>query len=228
MRLAAIEGGGTTWVCAIAIDNPDNIIEQIDFETKENPYDTLHLIKLWLLTKLPIDAIGIASFGPIDCKINSNTYGYITSTPKIGWYNTNVLYLLGIYDKEFKDIPYIFDTDVNAPALAEFHLHLMKQSTKQSALEQEQQQLSRQQQQASITSCAYITIGNVRSINILYRILFPPHTINYIYLFMYLSSYLSLYLIFHLFVYPYIYKSIYLSIYLYPSNNLSICSSMHV
>jgi hypothetical protein len=201
MRLAAIEGGGTTWVCAIAIDNPDNIIEQIDFETKENPYDTLHLIKLWLLTKLPIDAIGIASFGPIDCKINSYTYGYITSTPKIGWCNTNVLYLLGIYDKEFKDIPYIFDTDVNAPALAEFHLQLMKQSTKQSALEQEQQQLSRQQQQqASITSCAYITIGII-----LYRILCPPHTINYIYLFMYLSINQSIYLIFHRFVYPYIY-----------------------
>lgn len=166
MRLAAIEGGGTTWVCAIAIDNPDNIIEQIEFETKENPYDTLHLIKLWLLTKLPIDAIGIASFGPINCKLNSNTYGYITSTPKIGWYNTNVLYLLGIYDEEFKDIPYIFDTDVNAPALAEFHLQLMKQSTTQSAIEQEQQSSSQQQQQqhkASITSCAYITIGNNKS-----------------------------------------------------------------
>lgn len=202
MRLAAIEGGGTTWVCAIAIDNPDNIIEQIEFETKENPYDTLHLIKLWLLTKLPIDAIGIASFGPIDCKINSNTYGYITSTPKVGWYNTNVLYLLGIYDKEFEDIPYIFDTDVNAPALAEFHLQLMKQSTIQSAPEQEQQQ----QQQASITSCAYITIGNLRSINILCRVLCPPHTINYLYLFMYLSIYLSIYLSF-------IFSSIFISIY---------------
>jgi len=142
VKFVAIEGGGTTWVCAIAIDTPDNIIERIEFETTENPKEILNLIKIWLITKQPFHSIGIATFGPIDNKIYSNTYGYITSTPKVGWFNTNVLELLGIYN-EFKEIPYLFDTDVNAPALAEFHL--------QSTL----------QQQASITSCAYITVGKM-------------------------------------------------------------------
>ena len=63
-------------------------------------------------------------------------FRYITSTPKPGWQNTNVIKLLGLYD-EFKNIPFLFDTDVNAPALAEFNLH----------------------GDSAKTSCAYITVG---------------------------------------------------------------------
>lgn len=31
------------------------------------------------------DAVGIATFGPVDPKLSSPTYGYITTTPKPGW-----------------------------------------------------------------------------------------------------------------------------------------------
>ena len=35
VRYCAIEGGGTSWCCAIAEDSPDNIVERISFETKD-------------------------------------------------------------------------------------------------------------------------------------------------------------------------------------------------
>ena len=135
MRLAAVEGGGTTWVCAIAIDSPDNFVERQVFPTTD-PETTLGQVKDWLLSQ-SFDAIGIATFGPIDAKLGSPTFGYITSTPKPKWANTNVVGLLGMYD-EFKHIPFRFDTDVNAPALAEYTLH---------------------GQGVKLTSCAYITVG---------------------------------------------------------------------
>lgn len=138
MKFAAIEGGGTTWVCAIVEDGIDNFIERVEFYTTSNPEDTLGKIRAWLGTK-EVDAIGVASFGPVDAKKGSPTYGFITSTPKPGWKNTDVLRLLGLYD-EFKHIPVVFDTDVNAPAMAEY-----------TALKSDGDE--------SLTSCCYITVG---------------------------------------------------------------------
>lgn len=117
MKLAAVEGGGTTWVVAIMEDSPENIIEMEVFETT-TPSETLGKIRSWLQQK-KFDAIGVATFGPVDANPNSATYGYITSTPKPNWENTDVLGLLGTRS-DFGSIPCKFDTDVNAPALAEF------------------------------------------------------------------------------------------------------------
>ncbi len=119
MRIAAIEGGGTAWKVGITRENEPDQFEQIhEVHTTSSPSETLSLVREWLRNKR-FDAIGIASFGPIDAKRGSPTFGFITSTPKPGWKNTNVLNLLGLYD-EFAHIPYEFDTDVNAPAMAEF------------------------------------------------------------------------------------------------------------
>jgi fructokinase len=130
---ACIEGGGTTWVCAIAEGKIDSFVEIVEFSTSESPEDTLAPVKSWLLSKT-VDAVGVATFGPVDATKGSPTYGWITSTPKPGWRNTNVLQLLGLY--ELKGVPFEFDTDVNAPAAAE-------QSVSGSGR----------------SSCAYITIG---------------------------------------------------------------------
>ena len=35
--------------------------------------------------KFDIKALGLACFGPIDLHEESETYGYITSTPKLEW-----------------------------------------------------------------------------------------------------------------------------------------------
>jgi fructokinase len=62
-----------------------------------------------------IEALGIGCFGPIDLNRDSNTYGYITTTPKLAWKNYNIV-------KMFQDalnVPVGFDTDVNGSALGE-------------------------------------------------------------------------------------------------------------
>lgn len=45
---------------------------------------------------------------------------------------TDVVGMIGLYD-EFKDLPFRFDTDVNAPAVAEFNLTQTSTSTSTSA-----------------------------------------------------------------------------------------------
>ena len=61
------------------------------------------------------DGLGIGSFGPIDVRRGSPTWGQITTTPKPGWAHTDLVGLI----RATLDIPVTFDTDVNAAALAE-------------------------------------------------------------------------------------------------------------
>jgi fructokinase len=63
-----------------------------------------------------LQAIGIGSFGPVDLHEGSPTYGHITSTPKPGWRNTDIV---GAVRRAFPETPVGFDTDVNAAALGE-------------------------------------------------------------------------------------------------------------
>ena len=133
--MAAIEGGGTTWVAAMAMEGkPSELFDRIEVAT-EDPVTTIGKLREWLHQR-EFDSVGIASFGPIDARLTSPKFGYITSTPKEGWRDTDVIGLLGLRD-EFKDKPYKFDTDVNAPALAEYRLN----------------------KKAGTSSSAYITIG---------------------------------------------------------------------
>ena len=62
-----------------------------------------------------IEALGIGCFGPIDVNRNSETYGYITTTPKLAWANCDIV---GAFKKAL-NIPVGFDTDVNGSALGE-------------------------------------------------------------------------------------------------------------
>jgi fructokinase len=62
-----------------------------------------------------VQAIGIGSFGPIDHKPSSPTWGHITTTPKPGWAHTDV----GQEIRRRLSVPVAFDTDVNAAALGE-------------------------------------------------------------------------------------------------------------
>ena len=97
----------------------------------------LRLIQIvaWLKERQPFRSLAIASFGPIDPRPGSKTFGYITTTPKVAWRNFD---LYGAFD--VFDVPMAFDTDVNAPAVYEY-LH------------------ARQYENPQITSCAYITVG---------------------------------------------------------------------
>lgn len=71
-----------------------------------------------------VAAVGIACFGPIDLDPKSPKYGYITSTPKVPWRDTDVVGTVKSLMKQKEsdpDIPVGFTTDVNAAALAELH-----------------------------------------------------------------------------------------------------------
>jgi len=113
---AAIEAGGTKFNCAIGTSD-GSILETTRIETKL-PQETFTQVLDFFKSQshhYQIESLGIGSFGPIDADINSPQYGYITSTPKPGWKNTNIV---GFFADQL-GIPVVFETDVNAAAIGE-------------------------------------------------------------------------------------------------------------
>jgi fructokinase len=115
--LAGVELGGTKCVCILGT-GPGDVRAQERLPTGERE-ETLRQIEAvlerWRGQFGPMRALGIASFGPVDLKPGSPTYGFITSTSKHGWRDTDVANRLG----RKLGVPVGFDTDVNGAALAE-------------------------------------------------------------------------------------------------------------
>ena len=112
MLFGALEAGGTKMVCAIGNENGE-ILERISIPT-ETPKITMPRMAEFFKGK-EIASLGIACFGPIDLNRSSETYGYITTTPKLPWKNYDIC---GYFRKEL-NIPVGFDTDVNGSMLGE-------------------------------------------------------------------------------------------------------------
>ena len=116
--LGGVELGGTKCVCTVGT-GPGDIRAQTSIPTGCEPDVTLRrideILDGWRAVHGAIDALGIASFGPLDLARRSPTYGYITSTTKPGWSRTNVLGRLS----RGPGTRIGFDTDVNGAALAE-------------------------------------------------------------------------------------------------------------
>jgi fructokinase len=109
-----IEAGGTKFVCAIG-SGPDDIRAELQVPTT-TPDETIdRTVEFFREWRGRLSAIGIASFGPVDLNTLSPTYGYITSTPKPGWANTDVVNAI----QYALDLPVGFDTEVNGAALGE-------------------------------------------------------------------------------------------------------------
>ena len=110
-----IEAGGTKFVCAVGT-GPDDVRADMQFPTT-TPEETIgRAIDFLASFPTKLAAVGIASFGPVDLSPASPTFGYITTTPKPGWANTDLAGLVG----RALDLPVGFDTDVNGAALGEF------------------------------------------------------------------------------------------------------------
>ena len=112
MYFGGIEAGGTKMVCGISDEN-GKLIDRVSFPTRqpeETFADIIDYFKKW-----DIAALGIGCFGPVDLNRKSATYGYITTTPKQGWANCNILGVL----KDALQVPVGFDTDVNGAILGE-------------------------------------------------------------------------------------------------------------
>jgi fructokinase len=113
-----IEGGGTKFVCAVGTA-PDNIINEVRFPTT-TPAETLARAGEFFepyIRQGSLAAIGIGSFGPVDLEPSSPTYGTITTTPKPGWSNTDMVSSL----YRSLGVPIIFELDVNAAAFGEYY-----------------------------------------------------------------------------------------------------------
>jgi fructokinase len=114
MRLyGGIEGGGSKWECAIGT-GADDVRARATIPTT-TPAETIERVVEFFEHGEPLLALGIGSFGPIDPDLASSTWGHITTTPKPGWAHTDVGPELG----RRLGVPVVFDTDVNAAALAE-------------------------------------------------------------------------------------------------------------
>lgn len=112
MKLGALEAGGTKMVCAIG-DETGKIYEQVSIATT-TPEETIPKLIAYFQDK-QIDALGIASFGPVELDPASEKYGYITTTSKLAWTNFD---FLGSMKAALK-CPMGFDTDVNGSVLGE-------------------------------------------------------------------------------------------------------------
>ena len=121
-RIGALEAGGTKMVLGV-FDEQGNELKRETFPTL-SPEETVPRM-LKFLSDNPVDALGIASFGPVDLHVGSKTYGSITTTPKTKWKHYNLLKAL----TGDTSIPCAFDTDVNAAALAEAELGAAKGMT---------------------------------------------------------------------------------------------------
>lgn len=117
-KLAGIELGGTKTV--VSLGQAGRIHERIEFATtdaRETLARALDVIEGWREDKA-IDAVGIASFGPVRVTREAGDYGCMLDTPKPGWAGADILAPFAAA----LACPIAIDTDVNAAALAEHRL----------------------------------------------------------------------------------------------------------
>jgi fructokinase len=109
----AVELGGTKTL--VTTGNGDGELgETVRLETGEDPGELMEAV-VALLAPHDLDAVGIASFGPLELRGRHPDFGSILATPKPGWTGFNLVAAIG----DRLELPVAFDTDVNGAALAE-------------------------------------------------------------------------------------------------------------
>lgn len=114
-RLAGLELGGTN--ANVVLGHGTDIVERVRFPVT-TPEETLALVAGQLSEwnqQVEIEALGVASFGPVGTRPDLPSYGRIIRTPKSGWDRTDLLGVLA----PLIDGPVAIQTDVTAAALAE-------------------------------------------------------------------------------------------------------------
>ena len=115
--IGAIEAGGTKFVAALARSDGTILAQaRVPTETPATCFPALaQFFRNAAAAHGPVAAFGVASFGPIDVRPASPTYGTFTTTPKPGWSGARYNDLLGPFR-----VPIVVDTDVNGAALGEW------------------------------------------------------------------------------------------------------------
>ena len=113
---AGLEAGGTKFVCVVG-RAPDAITATHRIEVTD-PAGTMPQAVAFFREAAaggePVEALGIASFGPVELRPDHPAYGRITTTPKPGWAGTDIVGPFAALG-----IPVAIDTDTNVAALAE-------------------------------------------------------------------------------------------------------------
>ncbi|MFE2373702.1 ROK family protein [Streptomyces sp. NPDC059398] len=116
-RYGSVESGGTKFVCLVG-SAPDRIEAEIRFPTGP-PGPTLNRAVDFFREKAAetgqLDAIGIASFGPLELRPGHDRFGHLAATPKPGWSGVDVA---GPFAAAL-GVPVGINTDVNGAALGE-------------------------------------------------------------------------------------------------------------
>ena len=153
--IAAVEGGGTSFKVAICRADDGSIVQRLQVDSSgDDPTACLDACCTFLRQFQPLAALGIATFGPVGVKVDDpTTYGRIlSSSPKAAWRNVDVRtpLLAACRGNGEQETPCacLIDTDVNAPAYAEFL-----------AAQQQQTQHPEDPNTTILSSCAYITVG---------------------------------------------------------------------
>jgi fructokinase len=155
---AAVEGGGTSFALLIAEFQPNSSssesnIPQTPFRvlahcsiSSNTPSQTLAEAAEFFKLHRPTQgyaALGVASFGPVGLKSkDTQSYGKILpGSPKREWRSVDVLtpFLEACSKDSSLPLPHLIDTDVNAPAMAEFQVYHKEDCT--------------------LSSLAYVTVG---------------------------------------------------------------------
>lgn len=117
LLLGGIEAGGTKFLCAVA-DRDGRILAETRIATTV-PTETLGAASAFFRDAQRVhgglSAFSVGSFGPLSLNPLATDYGCITSTPKPGWENTD---LLGHFRQSI-EAPMTLDTDVNCAAVGE-------------------------------------------------------------------------------------------------------------
>lgn len=112
MKIGAVEGGGTKFVCSIG--TPDGrILDSITIPTTM-PEQTLGHVMQYL-SQHDIEAVGFGSFGPVEIDPRKPLYGHMLDTPKPHWSGFPML----AYLQTQLTVPIALTTDVNSAALGE-------------------------------------------------------------------------------------------------------------
>ncbi|KAL7561835.1 hypothetical protein ACA910_009674 [Epithemia clementina (nom. ined.)] len=172
--LAAVEGGGTSFRVVVFQVNPSAVTgsdalesnleepevvarDEFDSSHDNSPQETLQQCAAFFQKHKPSNgkgyaALGIAIFGPVGVHENQpETYGTILSTsPKAIWRNVDFLTPIrqACQGSNGEPLPVLVETDVNAPALAEFMRAKSKQKKEKG-----------NRKENEISSASYITVG---------------------------------------------------------------------
>jgi fructokinase len=117
--VAAIEGGGTKFVCAVA-ESPATTLERVVIPTRDPDgtlRDCVEFFRAAAGRHGRICALGIACFGPLQLQMDASDYGYLLGTPKPGWSGVSVLAPF----RAALDVPMALDVDVGAAARGELN-----------------------------------------------------------------------------------------------------------